>query len=41
MELNIKDLGMFHGLDERLSVDGMSRIVQYYIELIENADGEK
>jgi len=41
VELNIKDLGMFHGLDERLSVDGMSRIVQYYIELIENADGEK
>jgi carboxypeptidase PM20D1 len=38
VELNIKDLSMFHGLDERLSVDGMSRIVQYYMELINNAD---
>jgi len=38
VELNIKDLGMFHGIDERLSVDGMSRIVQYYLELIKCAD---
>ncbi|GMH75423.1 hypothetical protein TL16_g06757 [Triparma laevis f. inornata] len=37
VELNIKDVKMFHGLNERLSVEGMSGIVQYYKVLVEKA----
>jgi carboxypeptidase PM20D1 len=38
VELNIKDLGMFHGLDERISVDGVERVVAYYTEIIKRAN---
>ncbi|GMH65162.1 hypothetical protein TrST_g3445 [Triparma strigata] len=37
VELDIKDVKMFHGLNERLSVEGMSGIVQYYKKLIEKS----
>ena len=30
VELHISDLGMFHGLNERLSVDGICKVVQYF-----------
>jgi len=37
VELNIKDVKMFHGLNERISVKGMGGIVQYYEKLIKKS----
>ena len=38
VELDIKDVAMFHGLNERISVDGLSNMMIYYKDLILQAN---
>lgn len=38
MDLNAKDLERIHGVDERIAVDNCARVVQFYIQVIRNAD---
>ncbi|XP_063811225.1 N-fatty-acyl-amino acid synthase/hydrolase PM20D1 [Pseudophryne corroboree] len=41
LKLRSEDLNRIHGLNERISVDGLERVVQFYYQLIQNADSDK
>ena len=36
--MNMDKFSMFHGIDEKLSVDEFNDVVQFYYRLIKNAD---
>ncbi|XP_069801392.1 N-fatty-acyl-amino acid synthase/hydrolase PM20D1 isoform X2 [Dendropsophus ebraccatus] len=39
--LKAEDLSRIHGLNERISLDGLQRLTQFYYQLIRNADSDK
>ncbi|XP_018427235.1 PREDICTED: probable carboxypeptidase PM20D1, partial [Nanorana parkeri] len=40
-QLKPEDLGRIHGLNERISVESLKQLVQFYYQLIQNADSDK
>lgn len=40
-QLKPEDLGRIHGLNERISVENLKKVVQFYYQLIQNADSDK
>lgn len=40
-KLKSEDLNRIHGLNERISLDNLERLVQFYCQLIQNSDSDK
>ncbi|XP_075052254.1 N-fatty-acyl-amino acid synthase/hydrolase PM20D1 [Mixophyes fleayi] len=41
LKLKSEDLSRIHGLNERISLEGLENIVQFYYQLIQNSDSDK